>query len=59
MPIHQFTKQSVKSGNDLLTVENLTVKMDGETILDNISFILRPGDKTAQIISQTIFKQLH
>ena len=30
-------------GNDLLTVENLTVKMDGETILDNISFILRPG----------------
>ena len=30
-------------GNDLLTVENLTVKIDGETILDNISFILRPG----------------
>ena len=23
--------------------------MDGETILDNISFILRPGDKTAII----------
>ena len=38
-------------GNDLLTVENLTVKMDGETILDNISFILRPGDKTAIILS--------
>ena len=36
-------------GNDLLTVENLTVKIDGETILDNISFILRPGDKTAII----------
>ena len=36
-------------GNDLLTVENLTVKMDGEVILDNISFILRPGDKTALI----------
>ncbi|WP_173254032.1 ATP-binding cassette domain-containing protein [Streptococcus sp. 5346] len=36
-------------GNDLLTVENLTVKIDGETILDNISFILRPGDKTALI----------
>ena len=34
-------------GNDLLTVENLSVKIDGETILDNISFILRPGDKTA------------
>ena len=36
-------------GNDLLTVENLSVKIDGEVILDNISFILRPGDKTALI----------
>ena len=36
-------------GNDLLTVENLSVKIDGETILDNISFILRPSDKTALI----------
>ena len=36
-------------GNDLLTVENLSVKIDGETILDNISFILRSGDKTALI----------
>ncbi|HGZ3808923.1 TPA: ATP-binding cassette domain-containing protein [Streptococcus pneumoniae] len=36
-------------GNDLLTVENLTVKIYGETILDNISFILRPDDKTALI----------
>ncbi|VNH27164.1 ABC transporter ATPase [Streptococcus pneumoniae] len=36
-------------GNDLLTVENLTVKIDGENILDNISFILRPDDKTALI----------
>lgn len=36
-------------GNDLLTVENLTVKIDGETILDNISIILRPDDKTALI----------
>ena len=36
-------------GNDLLTVENLSVKIDGDVILDNISFILRPGDKTALI----------
>ena len=36
-------------GNDLLTVENLSVKIDGEVILDSISFILRPGDKTALI----------
>ena len=36
-------------GNDLLTVKNLSVKIDEETILDNINFILRPGDKTALI----------
>ena len=36
-------------GNDLLTVENLSVKIDGDIILDNISFILPPGDKTALI----------
>ncbi|GFH41567.1 ABC-F family ATPase [Lactococcus hodotermopsidis] len=36
-------------GNDLLRVENLSVKIDGETIIDNISFILNPDDKTAFI----------
>ncbi|MDN5012840.1 ATP-binding cassette domain-containing protein [Streptococcus sp. SN3] len=36
-------------GNDLLTVENLSVKIDGDIILNNISFILRPGDKIALI----------
>lgn len=36
-------------GNDLLTVENLSVKIDGDIILNNISFILRHGDKTALI----------
>lgn len=42
-------KAEREMGNDLLTVENLSVKVDGETIIDNISFILRPGDKTAII----------
>src|SRR3712207_8824543 len=36
-------------GNDFVTVENLSVTIDGEKILDNISFILRPGDKAAII----------
>ena len=36
-------------GNDLLKVDNLSVKIDGEVILDKISFILNPGDKTAFI----------
>ncbi len=42
-------KSEREIGNDLLTVENLKVIIDGETILDNINFILRPGDKTALI----------
>ncbi|HHU5042878.1 TPA: ABC-F family ATP-binding cassette domain-containing protein [Streptococcus agalactiae] len=42
-------KAEREMGNDLLTVENLSVTIDGEKILDNISFILRPGDKTALI----------
>lgn len=42
-------KAEREMGNDLLRVENLKVTIEGETILDNISFILRPGDKTALI----------
>ena len=47
-PVINF-KAERELGKDLLTVENLSVKIDGETVLDNISFILRPGDKTAFI----------
>ena len=36
-------------GNDLLKVDNLSVKIDGEVILDKISFILNPVYKTAYI----------
>ncbi|MDN6797652.1 MAG: ATP-binding cassette domain-containing protein, partial [Lactococcus sp.] len=36
-------------GNDLLKVDNLSVTIDGEVILDKISFNLNPGDKTAFI----------
>ena len=42
-------KSEREIGNDLLSVENLSVTIDGEKILNNISFILRPGDKTALI----------
>ena len=42
-------KSEREMGNDFLTVENLSVKIDGEQILDKISFILRPGDKAAII----------
>ncbi|TKV35219.1 ABC-F family ATPase, partial [Citrobacter sp. TBCS-11] len=36
-------------GNDLLRVENLSVAIDEEMIIENISFILNPGDKTVFI----------
>ncbi|WP_461225135.1 ABC-F family ATP-binding cassette domain-containing protein [Lacticaseibacillus suihuaensis] len=36
-------------GNDLLRVENVSLTVEGEKVLDNVSFILRPGDKTAFI----------
>ncbi|MCI1985867.1 MAG: ATP-binding cassette domain-containing protein [Lactobacillus sp.] len=36
-------------GNDLLRVENVSLTVEGDKVLDNVSFILRPGDKTAFI----------
>ena len=34
-------------GNDMIRVENVSKTIDGEKVLDNISFIGRPGDKIA------------
>lgn len=34
-------------GNDLVKVENVSHTIDGEEILDNVSFIIRPGEKVA------------
>lgn len=34
-------------GNDLVKVENVSHTIDGEKILDNVSFIIRPGEKVA------------
>jgi ATPase subunit of ABC transporter with duplicated ATPase domains len=41
-------------GNDLLQVENISVTIDGKKILDNISFTLRPEDKTAFIAANDL-----
>ncbi|MDR0200375.1 MAG: ATP-binding cassette domain-containing protein [Streptococcaceae bacterium] len=41
--------QEREIGNDLLTVKDLTVKQDGETVIEGVSFILNPLDKTAFI----------
>ncbi|TDG78368.1 ABC-F family ATP-binding cassette domain-containing protein [Secundilactobacillus malefermentans] len=45
-PFIKFTPER-ELGNDLLRVENVSKTIDGEKVLDNVSFILRPGDKTA------------
>lgn len=50
-------------GNDILIVENLCKTIDGEKILDNVSFTVGKGDKIAfvsenEIVNTTLFKIL-
>ncbi len=50
-------------GNDILTVENLCKTIDGEKIIDNLSFIVSKGDKIAfvganEIAATTLLKIL-
>lgn len=47
-PYIKFTPDR-EIGNDLVRVENVSKTIDGEQILSNVSFILRPGDKAALI----------
>lgn len=54
-------KPEREAGNDLLTVENLSKTVDGEILLDNISFTVSKGDKIAftgadEIAKTTLFK---
>ncbi len=40
-------KENREIGNDVLNVEGLTVTYEGEKVLDNFDFVVRPGDKIA------------
>ena len=56
-------KPDREAGNDLLTVDNLCKTIDGEKILDNVSFTVNKGDKIAfvgpdGIAKTTLFKIL-
>ncbi len=42
-------KPEREAGNQLLTVENLTARIDGETVLRNVTFTLDKGDKIAVV----------
>lgn len=41
-------------GNDLLKVEDVSYSVDGEKILDHVSFIVRPGDRVAFLSRNTL-----
>lgn len=41
-------------GNDLLKVEDVSYSVDGEKILNHVSFIVRPGDKVAFLSRNTL-----
>ncbi|OIJ13415.1 ABC transporter ATP-binding protein [Anaerobacillus alkalilacustris] len=50
-------------GNDLLRVEGLTKTIDGEKVLDDVSFVINKGDKVAlvgpnELAKTTLFKIL-
>lgn len=56
-------KPEREAGNQLLTVEGLTKSIDGEKVLDNVSFTLHKGDKVAftgpdGLAKTTLFKIL-
>lgn len=56
-------KPDREAGNDILTVTDLTVTVDGEKVLDNLSFTLNKGDKVAfvgpnELAKTTLFKVL-
>ena len=47
-PFVKFTPER-EIGNDLLIVQNLSKTIDGEKVLDNISFTMNPNDKAILI----------
>jgi len=47
-PFIKFTPER-ELGNDFLRVENVSKAIDGHQILENVNFLLRPGDKAALI----------
>ena len=54
-PFVKFTPER-EIGNDLLIVQNLSKTIDGEKVLDNISFTMNPNDKAILIGDSEIAK---
>lgn len=56
-------KPDREAGNNLLSVEGLTKVVEGETVLDNLTFTIRTGDKVAlvgpnELAKTTLFQVL-
>ena len=49
-------KAQKDSGKEILTVKNLSKKIDGKQVLNNVSFIMQKGDKIAFVGSDNIAK---
>ncbi|MFN1208046.1 ABC-F family ATPase, partial [Enterococcus lactis] len=60
-PFIKFEKER-DLGNDLVSVKGVSKTIDGKKILDNITFTLRPGEKTAIIsrsdVATTVLMQI-
>ncbi len=49
-------KETREIGNDVLNCEGITLTVDGEKVLDNFNFVVRPGDKIAFVGPNSISK---
>ncbi len=49
-------KEAREIGNDVLNCEGITLTVDGEKVLDNFDFVVRPGDKIAFVGPNSIPK---
>lgn len=49
-------KPEREAGNNMLHVEGLSKTIDGEKVLDNLSFIMMPGDKVALVGANELAK---
>jgi ATPase subunit of ABC transporter with duplicated ATPase domains len=54
-PFVGFTPER-EAGKDILTVDGISKTIDGEKVLDNVSFILNKGDKVIVLSKNTIAK---
>ncbi|MCH7827640.1 MAG: ATP-binding cassette domain-containing protein [Bacteroidetes bacterium] len=53
-----YFKPEREIGNKVLEIKNISKSIDGEKVLDNVSFTINPGDKIALVGPQSISKTI-